>query len=414
MLSLNTEDGVMNVTATLPRAGQDVPSDEKKGNKSGTVPAVRYGFIDLLRGFAILMMIETHVVNAYLPVVMKKGSPFFFWLAFINGLVAPAFLFAAGFSLVLQSNHQWDNWLHLRPPFWRQMRRLGFICMVAYYLHLQGFKLSRYISNWDNRLMWSRTFEVDVLQCIFVSLIAVHLIIFIVRKKQLLPWAVGLVMAMIAFTTPWIWAHDFRESLPLAIALFMNPHGISLFPIFPWMVFVLAGSCISCIFLRSIESNRVMQFMRGIAALGAIMIICGLLLRKVPFTLPGQVNFYTTSPLFMMIRLGCVLLICSLLYLLENKWRWVPQTILLAGRESLLVYGLHLWIIYGLLRGKFLSPILGLQFGYIRCFTISICIIIAMLFLAKHYHVLKKNYPVHVRYGQAIIVMTMIAVFVLR
>ena len=75
--------------------------------------AQRYGFIDLLRGFALVVMIETHVVNAYLPLALKKGSTFFFWLAFTNGLVAPAFLFASGFSLVLQSNHQWDNWLSL-------------------------------------------------------------------------------------------------------------------------------------------------------------------------------------------------------------------------------------------------------------------------------------------------------------
>src|SRR5512136_1729999 len=93
----------------------------------------RYGFIDLLRGFALVVMIETHVSNAYLPLALKKGSEFFFWLAFLNGLVAPTFLFATGFSLMLQSKRQWDDWLHFRAPFWIQMRRLGFITLVAYY-----------------------------------------------------------------------------------------------------------------------------------------------------------------------------------------------------------------------------------------------------------------------------------------
>jgi len=70
--------------------------------------APRYAFVDLLRGFALVMMIETHVCNAYLPFALKKGSEFFFWLSFVNGLVAPAFLFASGFSIVLQSNSQWE------------------------------------------------------------------------------------------------------------------------------------------------------------------------------------------------------------------------------------------------------------------------------------------------------------------
>src|SRR5512137_1624649 len=94
--------------------------------------APRYGFIDLLRGFALVVMVETHVMNAYLPLALKKGSEFFFWLAFTNGLVAPTFLFATGFSIVLLGNNQWENWLHFRPSFWRQMRRLGFITLVAY------------------------------------------------------------------------------------------------------------------------------------------------------------------------------------------------------------------------------------------------------------------------------------------
>jgi len=41
--------------------------------------------------------------------------------------------------MILQANNQWDNWLHFRLPFWKQLRRLGFITLVAYYCHLQGF-----------------------------------------------------------------------------------------------------------------------------------------------------------------------------------------------------------------------------------------------------------------------------------
>jgi len=91
-----------------------------------------------------------------------------------------------------------------------------------------------------------------------------------------------------------------------------------------------------------------------------------------------------------------------------------PKPILVAGQESLLVYGFHLWIIFGFLRGKTLAPVVGLQRGYLGCFAISIAIIILMLFLARHYHTLKSKYPRHVRYAQAAIVTAMIAVFFMQ
>jgi uncharacterized membrane protein len=391
------------------------PPSTEKVEKTGTaVRALRYGFIDLLRGFALVVMIETHVVNAYLPLALRKGSTFFFWLTFINGLVAPAFLFATGFSLILQGDRQWENWLHFRMPFWRHMRRIGFILLVAYYTHLEGFSLSRYLENWNDYTLWAKSMRVDILQCIVVSLLAVHALIFVLRSKKLLPWGAVLLAIVAALITPWMWAHDFRGKLSLWIALFLNPHGVSLFPIFPWICFVLTGSCAASFFLRSVESGKSFLYMRITALAGTLMIAAGLWLRDVPYTLPGYTNFYNTSPLYVMIRLGCILLICSFLYWLETAGRWVPKSILLAGQESLLVYGVHLWIIFALLRGTMLGPVLGREYGYGVCFVISILIIVFMLYLARQWHALKKKYPDRVRLAQAGIVLAMIAVFILR
>ncbi len=395
-----------------------VQSTAVKSNESNSPPnlpakAPRYGFIDLLRGFALVVMVETHVSNAYLPLALRKGSEFFFWLAFVNGLVAPTFLFATGFSLMLQSKRQWDDWLHFRAPFWIQMRRLGFITLVAYYTHLQHFSLRRYLAEWGNSKMWDRTFQVDILQCIVVSLLAILALILLLRKRSLFPWVIGPLAIGIALATPWVWAQDFRGQLPLSVALFLNPHGTSLFPIFPWMSFVLAGSFASYLFLKSVDAQKISLYMRVTAYLGALMVISGILLRFVPYTLPGVVNFYTTSPLYMMIRLGIVLLICALLYRLETKGRWIPRPVQLAGQESLLVYGVHLWVIFAFLRGRYLGPIIGKQFGYAGCLLISVAIIVLMLFLARHWHTLKKRYPGRVRLAQAVIVILMALVFVI-
>ncbi len=374
--------------------------------------AVRYGFVDLLRGMALVAMIETHIINAYLPAEVRL-RPFFFWLTFVNGLVAPTFLFASGFSLMLQGRRQWENWLRLRKPFWKQMSRLGFITLVAYYSHLDNFKLSKYLHP-NEADIFRKTLQVDILQCIVASLLIVHLLIFLLRKPDRLAWGALSLAAGVSLLTPLVWARDFTRDLPLALALFLNPHGISLFPLFPWITFILAGTIAAVFFLDAVERGADGCFMRRLFLAGAAMIAGGLLARSSPFTLPGHNYFYTTSPLYVLIRLGCVFLICGGLYALEKFKDWRPGPIVVAGQESLLVYGVHLWVIFAFLRGKFVGPLLGLEAGYAGCFALSLAVIVAMLVLARLYHVLKTGYPTWTRRGRIATVLAMIVVFVLR
>ncbi len=373
---------------------------------------VRYGFVDLLRGFALVVMIETHVVNAYLPSDVRL-RPFFFWLTFVNGLVAPAFLFASGFSIMLQGKRQWDNWLHFRRPFWLQMRRLGFITLVAYYSHLDYFKLSKYLHP-DEPDVFRRTLQVDILQCIVASLLIVHILVLILRKPNRLAWGALSLAVAVALLTPLVWAKDFTGKLPLALALFLNPHGISLFPLFPWITFILAGTIVAIFFLDSIERGMDVRFMRRLLLAGVGLFVAGLAARMSPFTLPGRSHFYTTSPLYVLVRLGCVLVICAGLYGLEKFRKWRPAPIMVAGQESLLVYGVHLWVIFAFLRGKHIGPLLGLEAGYAGCFVLSFVIIAALLLLARFYHTLKTGHPIGTRRGRVVTVLAMIVVFVLR
>jgi hypothetical protein len=52
------------------------------------------------------------------------------------------------------------------------MRRLGFITLVAYYTHVQGFSLNRYLVHWNDYTIWAKSLKVDVLQCIVASLLS--------------------------------------------------------------------------------------------------------------------------------------------------------------------------------------------------------------------------------------------------
>ena len=388
------------------------PETKRPEAPPAKVRAPRYAFIDLLRGFALVVMVETHVVNAYLP-AGPRHSPLFFWLSFINGLVAPTFLFAAGFSVMLLASRQWEDWLRFRVPFWRQMRRLGFITLVAYYSHLRGFRLSNYVQP-DDPGIWKESLQVDILQCIVVSLLLVHLLVFLLRAPRRFLWGAGSLAVAFAVATPFMWSIDFIPRLPMALALFLNPHRSSLFPLFPWTTFVLTGACAGQIFLNHVNAGEIGLYMRRAAMVGAAVIPAALFSRYLPFTLPGHIQFYTTSPLYVALRIGCVMLACVGLFRIQGVQSKLLDAVRGAGQESLLVYGVHLWLIFAVLRGKHLGPLLGMETGYAGCLAWSVLIVAFLLWLARRWHGLKARHPSGVRWGQGVVVLVMIAVFLAR
>src|SRR5512141_3291674 len=98
----------------------------------------RVEFIDLLRGWAVLVMIETHVANATLT-AESASTDFFQVLKFINGLVAPSFLFASGMAYAVTSRRKLNDYLSFGPPLIKQIFRLLLILMIGYALHLPKF-----------------------------------------------------------------------------------------------------------------------------------------------------------------------------------------------------------------------------------------------------------------------------------
>ena len=154
--------------------------------------------------------------------------------------------------------------------------------------------------------------------------------------------------------------------------------------------------------------------MKFVSAAGIGAILFGYFGKYVPFTLPGEVNYYTTSPLYVILRLGCVAVVLPALFAWERSGRWIPQKVRVAGQESLLVYGVHLWLIFGVMRGKHSAPVIGLEKGYVWCFLASAVVIAIMLWLAGVWNVLKKKHPGRVRLGQAIIVTALLLMFLLR
>ena len=106
---------------------------------------VRFTFIDLLRGWAIIIMIEVHVFNAFLLPELKQTG-WFDILTFVNGLVAPAFLFVSGFAFQVSSGSKLDDMRKFKSSFWKKLLRYFSIILIGYALHLPFYSLSKVLN----------------------------------------------------------------------------------------------------------------------------------------------------------------------------------------------------------------------------------------------------------------------------
>ena len=341
-------------------------------------PTTRCDWIDQLRGWAVLVMIEVHAFNTWLgppPAVVPPR------LNFLNGLVAPSFLLCAGFSLVLST---FDSRGGLRP-FGHTLRRLGFILLCAYLMHAPGLSLVDWTLLGTDR-KYRGLFQIDVLQCVVYSLLLLHGLARLLRTPLRLGLAATALLAGVLSISSRVWAMDLASALPLPFAGMVTglpippgPEGVaSLFPLLPWLSFPALGVVLGTLYFR----GRVL-LMEGTAAgpdkptdgssptaappaRAALSEVAWLLLlvlvalpailwgrsaadtwllgRGIPDALLGPLH-NTTLPSFAE-RAGWVCLLGALLGVLSRVGLRSSIMATLSS-ESLLVYLFHLFLIYG-------------------------------------------------------------------
>src|SRR5438105_13888076 len=95
--------------------------------------------VDWLRGLAVLVMIQTHSLSLLRP-ELRQG-PFFSRLQWIDGLVAPAFIFAAGFAMALVQCRAAAGGGPRGPRIRKTLRRIGEVVLVATLMQWMWFPL---------------------------------------------------------------------------------------------------------------------------------------------------------------------------------------------------------------------------------------------------------------------------------
>ncbi|MCX7909865.1 MAG: DUF1624 domain-containing protein [Ignavibacteria bacterium] len=303
----------------------------------------RFVFIDVLRGLAVLWMIETHIVDAVLSKVFKSGW-FYNLVNISNGFVAVTFLFCAGAGFWIAATRKADDYRKFAPSFWKYLRRLGLILLIAYWLHFPTMSYQRlWYLHWEN---WLSFFQIDILQTIVYSSLLALLLLLSIRNLSLLKWIYGIIALIVILVTPFVWSIDPFLYLPPFFASWIVKYPISKFPLFPWSAYFFAGAFFTALFFQVENKKKLSQYL---FVLGLVLMILLYYTRNYTDFYPGYKDWWFVSPFYVLFRISGTVAAFALLYLTEDYYKKnvVGKILQLCGQESLFIYVAHLLLVYG-------------------------------------------------------------------
>jgi uncharacterized membrane protein len=306
----------------------------------------RVVFIDQARALAITMMLVGHSLDRFLGEPWRSSGIYHDY-QFVRGITSALFLMVSGFSFVVASFKYWEQYTHWSDKMWGRVRRIALIYLLGYALHLWAPTLYQSVTTW-NPDRWARLLQFDILQNIATGLLLLHLVVFVVRKREHF-WKATLVGYFVVIG---LGALTFRPAvdavLPVELAVVVNMYHKSTFPLVPWMGFLLIGATIGYWFWeRNRKGDEWKVFVIGIG-------IAGLLIGfeyAINHWIPGGFFPYSAHRAHMpgniFARGGFALLFICLLYLL-GRWKLVlPRLSFILSKDSLAIYFVHLFLVYG-------------------------------------------------------------------
>ena len=310
-------------------------------------PITRKGYLDWLRGAAVVLMIQGHAVDSWTRLADKPGEAYR-WISMTWGIAAPLFLFLAGVSLVLAAGAR-QRQGRTDAEAAALARRRGLPSFgLAFLFRLQAWL----ISGGD----FSRTLlKVDILNVMGLAMLAGAILWGLGRGSRSRAVLLAIAAAAAAMLTPVVRATPLLAPLPDPIEWYLRPFaGATTFTLLPWAGFLLAGGAVG-FWIDSARTTRDERVVNGgLAIVGMLLAVGGYAASLLP-PIYAQTNFWTSSPTFFFVRLGIVIAFVPLAYALNAVPTPLRSALQDFGRSSLFVYWIHVEMAYGI----FSMPIHG-------------------------------------------------------
>ncbi len=311
-----------------------------------TSKSQRVVFLDLLRALAVVMMVQGHTIDLLLANEYRSYDHLSFRLwQFVRGVTAPIFLLTTGavFIYLLRSN---AAPLHDNSRLAKGIKRALLLLALGYLLRFPSTSLIGVFAVPSE--YWPAFRVVDVLQLIGVALLLLLLGAFLAEKSRFNDYAVFACGGLFFFLGSIFCERIAWEAwLPAPLAAYFYSGSGSHFPLFPWAGYVMFGGVLGAYLARAGQPPEPLSLSRRLTLAGMSLLAlyyCGDWLKAAGY---GSSFFPASNPDLILLRLGLVLLLVALIARLSVKVRAVPSTLLLIGRQTLLIYVAHLVILYG-------------------------------------------------------------------
>lgn len=325
----------------------------------------RLTFLDWTRGIAVIIMLQGHVFHSFTKPAERNDGPYVI-SQFFGGVGPAIFLVLTGITLAFLMDGRERKGLAPRQRWFAALRRSGYLFSLAFLFRIQMF-----LFGWPSSPA-SELLKVDVLNCMGFAIGLFSLLAFFRTEDRVKLGA--LVGSAIAVAAPLVSAVNWSWLPPQVSAYFVPSYNY--FAFFPWAAFIAFGVSIGSL-LRITTAEHMNRLMQWVALAGFVLLFGGQYCSNFPYSLYQQSEFWLNSPWLIFMKLGSILLLISVAYLWNaygaNGWSWVRQF----GVTSLLVYWVHIELVYGRWFGYWKENLNALQ-----CSAAAVSLIGAMLALS--------------------------------
>jgi acyltransferase len=342
-------------------------------------------FIDLARALAAVFMLYGHSVSALLHPRYQTGTWFDIWV-FQRGLTSTLFLLLSGFAFSIATGRHWSSHGQLSPAVLKRIRRFSLFVVLGYALH---FPVARFADlAYATPERWRSFLGVDVLQLIGVTFIGVQILVMLTRTRRVFGWTALAIAVAAILLTPWFWRVDWTSRLPLSIAAYLSPSTGSQFPLFPWSAYVLLGAALGQWYLRWGIARldwyaNVALFAPGLGLVTLAFLVDWVLGTPAWESVPNQVA----------LRMGASLMVLALVARGSQRITRLPHVFGAVAQETLLIYFVHLCIVYGSVWNRGLAQVYGPTLGPAQTVVFVVTLLTAMFGLALYWNWWKHTRP---------------------
>jgi uncharacterized membrane protein len=276
--------------------------------------SARQAYLDRVRGLAVLIMIEAHVLDSWTRVA-DRSHPWFGYAIILGGFGAPLFLLLAGVAVVLSAESKVRKTGDFSAA-WRGVQKRGWqVFGLAFVFRLQSYILSGGYSLLS-------LLKVDILNVMGPAIAMAAIAGRAVKAIQIRAAVFAAAVVAIAMLTPIVRTTPLLNWLPDPVEWYFRPvPGRTNFTLFPWAGFVFAGALIGMFIDRLRTSAAPGRRQIGLAAAAILVAFLAYGASFFP-SMYARSEFWTSSPSYFFLRVGMITLLIPLASLRERvPWR---------------------------------------------------------------------------------------------